>query len=133
MSLSRFRLRSITIVVAVLALLMGFGIRSARLRNRAYFHYQQKLVHSSLAALSGRCGLDEDLITVELTPDGASIRSASPQADQTLKLRDARRAARKKVDEKLSAYHALCARRFRHAAFRPWLAVSIDPPPIEAF
>ncbi|MFI5456356.1 MAG: hypothetical protein ACHRXM_12985 [Isosphaerales bacterium] len=134
MKLPCFRLRSLMMTVAGLAVVVGLGLRSARLRELAKYHHDRKLHYSVLALILGRCGsfdgLDE-LCTIELTPEGASVRPASPEAEQILKLRARERAVQKRALEDLAAYHARCAHRVERAASRPWLSVSIDPPPPE--
>jgi hypothetical protein len=129
-----FRVRSLMIAVAGIAIALGLGLRSVKLLERAKEHHRSELVHSAVAALGGRCGIGDDLdelLTFELTPAGALIRPKSPDAERALKLRAAQIAVRKREHEELSAYHARCARQLEHAAWRPWLSVFLAAPPID--
>jgi hypothetical protein len=135
MRLRRCRLRSLMMTMAGITVLLGLGIRSAHLRERAKYHHDLDLFHSVLADLTtGHCGNvagTDELLTIELTAEGASLRPASAEAEKILKSLATQRAAGKRLNENLSAYHARCAHRFEQAALIPWLPVSIDPPPPE--
>jgi hypothetical protein len=108
-------------------------LRSVFLIERAKAHHHRELYYSLLAGLIGRCGTADDLdelLTIELTPAGASVRPKSVEAERILNLRRADLAVKKRQFAELSACHARCALRLERAARRPWLSVSLGPPPV---
>jgi hypothetical protein len=118
----RFRIRSLLIAAAVIAIVLGlrFHSRAMQLREHAKKHRQLELLHSALGDVLGRCGcggnLDE-LLTIEITPAGADVRPKSECARRILELRKAELAARKQEHRRISAYHARCARLLECAAW----------------
>jgi hypothetical protein len=130
----RFRLRTLMIVVAAIAVAMGYKLRADRLRERAKYHRLQELVHETLL-YDGGCsfGVDdwEALQVIERTPCGADVRPASPEAALILEARALQRPAKLERYRKLAADHAGRARDLEHSALRPWLPVSNDLPPPE--
>jgi hypothetical protein len=136
MKLPHFHLRLLMVILAGLAVVMGLGIRSARLRERSQYHNRLATDYTVRAGLIIQCaggdGTDEVLMTIELTPGGgATFRPVSPEAERILQVNEMKRAARQRAYEELAAYHTRCAHEFARAAWRPWLSVSVYPAPVE--
>src|SRR5262245_37419449 len=102
----RFRLRSLMMAVAAVAVLTGLGVRADRLRQRARYHREQERYYGFLAFMMDyRCATmerTEELLAVEETPGGGlSIRPASPEAERLLEARA------RLVDERKKAFRRL--------------------------
>jgi len=127
----RFHLRSVMMIVAGLAVVMGLGVRSAHFRERSQYHRDLARSYRLLAWLLYQCGTDK-LLTLELKPGGGAIlRRISPEAERKLNELANRKAVRKAALERLGAYHDRYARSYEGAALRPWTIVTVDPPPPE--
>jgi hypothetical protein len=131
----RFRLRTLMIIVAAIAVATGYRLRADRLRERAKYHRLQELVHETLL-YHGGCSLGVDdwevLQVIERTPSGVDVRLASPEAALILAARALQRPAKLERYRKLATYHARLARELERSALCPWLPVSNDPPPPES-
>jgi hypothetical protein len=130
---TRCRLRSLLAATAVVAVLLGLGVRSARFGGLAEYHQRQEQFSSFVALLQGRCGTGDgtaDLLTVVEKPGrGWEVLAVSTEAGRLLEELGRRRSDCRRAYERLAGYHARRARLYRRAASRPWLSVTAESPP----
>ena len=107
----RFRLRTLLVAVAVVALALGAGMilqRQSILRRTAAYHERMERVQAAKVR-----GI-ENLARAATTPELA----AETRADAM-------------VEARIGAHHARLKQKYRRMSTRPWLPVAPDPPPPE--
>jgi hypothetical protein len=87
MKILRVEVRALMAMVAGLAIMMGLGIRSARLQELSVYHYRLASDYSARSTLIDKCGngADELLMTIyQLPGGGVTLRLVSPEAERIL-------------------------------------------------
>jgi hypothetical protein len=121
MRLPRMTTRRWMIAVAAVGLLMGGCIGGYRLK-RWYDHFlDHARVHAFLEVASRRAEHAERELSEKITGSGSG-----PKTQRAVCLRKILYFSR------IASYHAAMARKYQHAADRPWLPVEPDPPPPES-
>ena len=121
-------LRTPMIIVAAIAVAMGYGLRADRLLRRAREYRFYMLVCDS--ACPPRFPDDpRGVLLIEQTGEGARRFPPPPDWGHRNEKRIGRISAWKAAIRELHAYHGRRAREMERSAICPWLPVSNDPPP----
>lgn len=108
---SVFRLRTLIIALAIVAVILWGMHRRERFLGIAAFHDGQEAWARQLAAEERRSD------AIAMTVEGYCVRIPSPGAE-----------ARETEFLGIAAYHAELVQKYRKAAAHPWASVAADPP-----
>jgi len=133
-ALPRFRLRTLLVALAVLALLIDVGIESERLLRRAsYYRYWARMhgltettMRRMLAQTEGEIARCKDPVAVRARCEHAGF----PVEEMRWFIRDDRALLRRAaVQTRQVEYHAKMRKRFEEGSWRPWLTIRDEPMP----
>ena len=111
MQLPRFRLRTLMLAVAIVAIVLRLAPLRAEMNRRSDFYRQRAAYHAALAAAHRIAGKTQELRADRSKEDADAARHREGAA----------------ASAKVAAYHAGMRDKYNRVARYPWLPVEPDP------